>query len=218
MLFAATEPLTVKQVAERSKTNATYEHLRTMLGKGRVKKTDDGRYYLTPQDELLKAELIKDDPVRPAAQSSESFRPRLVRTLREQGRKDAAEVTERLFAWADAKGYQEAGKWTASPGGSLRFGVRHNGRLFEVLSFGGNGEVQLPLQYMTTGPFADERMRREYLDRVGRIPGVAERCERWDKLTGWPCFPLEVLAEPARLDQFTEAVEWAARTVREARG
>jgi hypothetical protein len=148
--------------------------------------------------------------------AGESFRVWLVRTLREQNRNASADVAERLFAWADANGYQESGNRTPSEGGSLRFAIRHNGQLFEVFSFGGKGEAQLPLQYMTTGPFKEERRRREYLDRVGRIPGVAERAQRWGALTGWPSFPLEVLSDPDRFNLFTEAVQWATGVVRGA--
>jgi hypothetical protein len=148
------------------------------------------------------------------AGDDETFREWLVRTLREQDRNVAAGVAERLFAWADANGYQECGNRTPSPGGSLRFALRHSGQQFEVFSFGGKGELQLPLQYMMTGPFKEERLRREYLDRIGRIPGVYERRERWDRLTGWPSFPLEALAEPANFDQFLQAVDWAAEEIR----
>lgn len=63
VLFAATEPLTVKEIAERSKTNATAEHLRTMLQKKRVKKTGDGKYYLASRDEPVEAELVEAEPI-----------------------------------------------------------------------------------------------------------------------------------------------------------
>lgn len=144
----------------------------------------------------------------------EPFRAWLVRSLREQNRLDAAAVAEQLFRWADENGYRESGNRTSSTGGALRFAVSHAGQSYEVFAFGGTGEIWLPFQYMQTGPFVDHQMRREYRDRVGKIAGVLQSCQRWENVNGWPAFPLEVLHEPAKLRQFLEVIEWAAGVIR----
>jgi hypothetical protein len=184
-----------------------------------VVKDATGKDY--PEDAIPAAESqTKTNGTRAASSTrsgGESFRVWLVRTLREQKRGDAAEVAERLFAWADANGYQESGDWTASQGGSLRFAIPYAGQLYEVFAFGGKGEVQLPFQYMRIGPFIDHQMRREYRERVSKIPGVIRMSQRWESINGWPGFPLEVLHDPAHFRQFTDAVEWAAAVIRATR-
>jgi hypothetical protein len=69
-----------------------------------------------------------------------------------------------------------------------------------------SGKCEVVFQYLASRvPFDDIVLRREFRDRLNKIPGV-ELPEA--KLELRPGFPLEVLADESARGIFVEALEW----------
>jgi hypothetical protein len=88
-------------------------------------------------------------------------------------------------------------------------GARRKVNLFSVWTY---GRVEIHFQYLKERPPFDSReLRVELLERLRRIPGTD-----WpaDSIEGRPGKPLTILADPARMNLFTDAISWAINKVR----
>jgi len=80
--------------------------------------------------------------------------------------------------------------------------------LFSVWTY---GSVELQFQHMKTPPFAEERKRKEVVQRLSAIglPIPEEALNRR------PAFGLGLLKEPATLAKFVEVFDWVLSEIKE---
>ncbi len=91
--------------------------------------------------------------------------------------------------------------------GILRDGVKHY-----PISVWTYGTVEINFQYLRTRPaFRDEAQRRTLRERLNQIPGVSIP---EDGLTRRPNIKLATLADPQRLQQFIEVMDWVVLVIR----
>lgn len=118
-----------------------------------------------------------------------------------------AQAARRILEWAD----QQAGlKWLFGHGavdGSVQFGVHDERRRIFPFVIYTNGAVEIPFSRMANhAPFADESLRAAYLERLNAIPGIQLVPDAYTKR---PSIPLELLADPTRIEAFLAVVQWA---------
>jgi hypothetical protein len=73
------------------------------------------------------------------------------------------------------------------------------------------GVVELQLQHMRHAPFDDEDQRRELIDRLNLIPGIAISRDATGRR---PSFKMNLLEPESSRSQFLETMEWAIDRVR----
>jgi hypothetical protein len=68
------------------------------------------------------------------------------------------------------------------------------------------GRLEIDFQYMTSGPFSDNRKRRQLADKLNELPGISMTDP---SLTRRPPVPLSALVDPAARSAFLTAFDWA---------
>ncbi len=124
---------------------------------------------------------------------------------------DAATAVADMLDWAEEHADDIA--WGKGAEGS--FSPRLDGAANRFAGFmvwtGGTVENQLQ-QHVKNGPFAEESLRAEWLDRLNALPGVQLPT---DAVSARPSFSLPVLLAPAAMQGFKDVYEWVIRTVRD---
>jgi hypothetical protein len=119
---------------------------------------------------------------------------------------DQAAVVERLLIWASEHDPPlEIGFGTAArdPGAMVR--IPTVSTLFGLYPRGG-GRVEIHFGYLKSmPPFDDLQRRRELQARLQAIPDVSINDGQLDK---YPSFPVGAIADPARLQQFIDTIDW----------
>ena len=88
--------------------------------------------------------------------------------------------------------------------------LEHGGRTYWPIAFRTNGSVEAVMRWLAPlPPFEDEAVRRDFLDRINRIPGVALPVT---DLAGHPRFPLATLTTDDGRAALFEALEWFITT------
>jgi hypothetical protein len=66
---------------------------------------------------------------------------------------------------------------------------------------------------MKCPPFNDESLRRDFIDRLRKIPNFPENFN----LTGRPSFPIILLENQDAMANFLSAIQWCAQEIDKAR-
>jgi hypothetical protein len=72
-----------------------------------------------------------------------------------------------------------------------------------TISIKARGDVVVQFQYMALPPFDTQSRRAELVARLNEVEGI-----NLNRSSGRPTFPIDVLADPARLDRILAALSW----------
>ncbi|MEZ4701963.1 MAG: hypothetical protein R2834_16640 [Rhodothermales bacterium] len=128
---------------------------------------------------------------------------RFLREMAERQGRPAAEVAKAILEWSRAR---QLRIWWGRGGqnGSFFPMLDHNGEQNSLVSlWTHSGSVEVQFQYMK-GPFAEEAARRELMQKLNQIPGVALSPSR---ISMRPSFPIAVLTKPENLARLFEIWE-----------
>lgn len=160
--------------------------------------------------QTVQAERKKEGARREARQWDEAS---FLTTLEAERGADERAAAEAVLSWAAERGLRV---WWGRG--------RTYGSFFPMLDVGDeshwtfavftHGVVELQLQHMKP-PFATDARKRELLDRLKEIPGVAFQHER---PTGRPNFPLAALTRPDRRREFLDVIDWTMVETRSVAG
>ncbi|HEX2077130.1 MAG TPA: hypothetical protein VHG08_05460 [Longimicrobium sp.] len=141
--------------------------------------------------------------------------PRFRDRLREKKGEAAVAVADRIVEWAHGRMPDFwFGRGTAD--GSIVPRLWINGRRYLFFSLYSSGVIELSPQWMKTMPgFESDERRREFLERINRIPGVSVPV---DAIARRPSFPILLLTGNDARRSFFDALEWAISVAREAGG
>ncbi len=93
-------------------------------------------------------------------------------------------------------------------------GPARDGQSVQFFALWTYGAVEVYFQYLKTKPgFTSDDARKELVRRLNEIPGVDIPA---DSIARRPSFPILALSEPAAMERFQAALEWALRTVEKA--
>lgn len=120
-------------------------------------------------------------------------------------------VARRLLEWARAN-MTRIWWGEGKRNGSFVPVLEHNGQQQYVISVWTSGSVEMGFQWMKVRPpFADEAKRREMLQRLNAIPGIALP---EDGITRRPNIPLAALTDTATLTRFLQVLDWFVQEVK----
>lgn len=139
--------------------------------------------------------------------------PRFRERLRQKKGEAAVAVADQVLEWARQRMPDFFyGRGTAD--GSVIPRVWVHGRRYLFFTLYSYGSVELSLQWMKAMPGfeADER-RREFLERISRIPGVSVPM---DAIARRPSFPILLLQSEEARRAFFDVIEWAISIARES--
>lgn len=130
--------------------------------------------------------------------------------LSERRGEKGATAARAVFQWATERGIRLWwGRGKRDGSGYLLPGAQGSSHFLVALWSSGGVEVQF--QWMLKRPpFDQESKRREFLELLNRIPGVAIP---QDAIARRPTFPLSVLTEPSALKEFLSALEWFVKQI-----
>jgi hypothetical protein len=133
--------------------------------------------------------------------------------LRANKGNDIAVIAEKILAWAEGKlPYIWWG--TGAQTGSFYAGLKTQSHTYEIFSVWTYGRIYIEFQRLMRLPaFKDEKQRLELARRLNQIPGVDIALDRIAKM---PALDLVTLSDPARLDQFFDALTWCISEIETA--
>jgi hypothetical protein len=126
---------------------------------------------------------------------------------------NAPAIVRRVLEWARAHNLR---LWwgRGNIDGSLFPVLGHRGKDYTFIAFWTSGLVQVQFgQMLRKAPFHGESLRREFQQRLNRIPDVSIPDT---KLSVYPGFSMAVLAKPSALDALLAALDWYLERVRAA--
>jgi hypothetical protein len=134
-------------------------------------------------------------------------RTSFLETLANNRTQEEAEAAARILDWCEARGLTvrwgsglERGSFSPK---LTRNGVTHN--MMTVWNWA--GEISIQFESMREPPFSEFERRREFADRLERVPG--SRAFPDDQLKGsWPTLRIGSLIEAGGMDQFLETWDW----------
>lgn len=133
--------------------------------------------------------------------------------LREKADVSVVAVAGRIIEWA---GQNMPDFWygRGKEDGSIVPRLWLNGRRYLFFSLYSYGVIELSPQWMKTMPgFEPDERRREYLERINRIPGVSVPV---DAIARRPSFRMTLLQSDEALQAFFSVIQWALSVAREA--
>jgi hypothetical protein len=138
--------------------------------------------------------------------------PRFQARLREKKGAAAVAVADEVLAWArDHMPDFWYGRGTVD--GSVVPRVWLHGQRYLFFSLYSYGSVELAPQWMKAMPgFEPDERRREFLERINRIPGVSVPV---DAIAKRPSFPIPLLESVEARQAFFDVLEWAISIARE---
>lgn len=133
--------------------------------------------------------------------------------LREKTDAEVAAAADRVIAWA-RQNMPDFWYGRGKADGSIVPRLWVNGRRYLFFSLYSSGVIELSPQWMKTMPgFEPDARRREYLERINRVPGVSVPV---DAIARRPSFRMSLLHSDEALEAFFSAVRWAMSIAREA--
>jgi hypothetical protein len=172
----------------------------------------EGLKTLVPRVVGQTAESEKKKPVRPTGGvrwDETSF----FAEIQKRNGDAVASVARQIFEWARPRGQIWFGSGTRS--GSFGLTVPTDGSkryLFAAYTY---GAIEIYFQWLKNAAPFDESKRNEFLDRLNRIAGIRLPAEAIDRR---PSIKLATLAQPDRLRQFFDVLEWAIAEIRASGG
>lgn len=138
---------------------------------------------------------------------------RFRRRLREKTNDAVVEVADRILAWA-RQNMPDFWYGRGKLDGSIVPRLWVNGQRYLFFSLYSSGVIELSPQWMKTMPgFEPDERRREYLERINRIPGVSVPV---DAIARRPSFCISLLQSDEALQAFFSLIQWAISVAREA--
>lgn len=132
--------------------------------------------------------------------------PRFRQRLREKKGDTAVVAAERVLEWARER-MPDFFYGRGTMDGSIVPRLWIEGRRYLFFSVYSSGVIELSPQWMKTMPgFEPDERRREFLERINRIPGVSVPV---DAIARRPSFPVTLLQSDEARHAFFEAMEWA---------
>jgi hypothetical protein len=133
--------------------------------------------------------------------------------LREKTDAGVVEVADRIIAWA-RQTMPDFWYGRGKADGSIVPRLWVNGQRYLFFALYSSGVIELSPQWMKTMPgFGPDERRREYLERISRIPGVSVPL---DAIARRPSLPIALLQSGEALQAFFAAIQWAISVAREA--
>jgi hypothetical protein len=87
-------------------------------------------------------------------------------------------------------------------------------RTCRIFGFRVDGKIEFRFdKIMKCPPFDDERLRREFIDRLRKVPDFPRNFN----LTGRPSFPISLLENQEAMANFLRAIQWCAQEIEKAR-
>jgi hypothetical protein len=141
--------------------------------------------------------------------TEERFRTR----LREKTNDAVVGVADRILVWA-RQNMPDLWYGRGKADGSIVPRLWVNGQRYLFFSLYSSGGIELSPQWMKTMPgFEPDERRREYLERINRIPGVSVPM---DAIARRPSFWISTLQSEEALQAFFSVIQWAISIAREA--
>lgn len=136
--------------------------------------------------------------------------------LKAQAGTGPAGIAADLKAWIrPLVSYLWWGRGSMTPTLEIRGGRARGGADCYYFAVRTNGRVEMEFGYLKNKPgFAEEDDLREFIARLNQIAGVSLPPDSFK----FPSFPIEVLADDGRRQQFKAAVEWAISRSKAAAG
>jgi hypothetical protein len=130
------------------------------------------------------------------------------------GLTEGADTVRALQAWARDSGLARIVYGKGGQFGSVAFRTDALGTWYPLFTVWHPARIELQFAVWKNRPvLAEERRRRDFLERLNRIPGVAIP---HDKVGALPSIPLAALADPAARTGFTEAFDDLVAELRRA--
>jgi hypothetical protein len=121
----------------------------------------------------------------------------------------ALSTAKEIMNWCADKPLRLA--WgTGAKSGSFSPVLDHHGQSYWPVALWTYGQVEFQFQYMKTRPpFDDLELRQEWLGRVNAIPDISLPASGVERR---PSFPITLLTDRKRLEQFLASMEWFYET------
>lgn len=153
------------------------------------------------------------DSVKDRTQLTPWTEPRFRERLREKTDASVVEVADRIIAWA-RQAMPDFWFGRGKADGSIVPRLWVNGQRYLFFALYSSGGIELSPQWMKAMPgFEPDERRREFLERINRIPGVSVPL---DAIARRPSFWIAHLQSDEALRAFFAAIEWAISIAREA--
>jgi hypothetical protein len=153
----------------------------------------------------------KKTPSQPDRWTLSRFRER----LREKKGEAAVATADQILEWASER-LPDFWYGRGTVDGSIVPRLWLDGHRYLFFSLYSSGVVELSPQWMKTMPgFEPDERRREFLERINRIPGVSVP---GDAIARRPSFPIRLLETDEARQAFFDVMQWAIAVAREGAG
>jgi hypothetical protein len=158
----------------------------------------------------VKADIRKQIPGSPIKLNEE-----LLYAVLEKKTVGLKAVANKILSWAQARGMQIWwGRYVEGSYASVIPMIQHKGKNHQLFGIWSYGKIEIQFKYMKNyAAFTSEEKRLELLALINRIPGANIPKDGISRL---PPLSLELLKNDAAFSEFTNAMEWAEREIRQS--